>query len=128
MVCLGKSLSGGIYPISAVLTSSAIMDLIKPGDHGSTYGGNPLAASVVLAAMRELTFKNLVKNSYEMGLLLGARFAELKDSKIIKEIRGRGLMFGLEFHEDIGISAYHFSLWLMERGILSKPTKSNILR
>lgn len=128
LVCLGKSLSGGIYPISAVMTSRKIMDLIKPGDHGSTYGGNPLAMSVVLAAMKDLENRKLVQNSHEMGMILGSRFSELRDCKIIKEIRGRGLMFGVEFHEDIGISAYHFSLWLMERGILTKPTKENILR
>jgi ornithine--oxo-acid transaminase len=128
IVCLGKSLSGGIYPISAVLTSRTIMDLIKPGDHGSTFGGNPLASAITLAAMKDLVSKNLVANSYDMGLILGSRFSELKNCKILKEVRGRGLMFGLEFHEDIGFSAYHFSLWLMERGILTKPTKCNILR
>ena len=128
LVCLGKSLSSGLYPVSAVLSSRDIMDLIKPGEHGSTYGGNPLAASVVLSSVRDILNKQLVENSYDKGLLLGNRLMELKDSKIIKEIRGRGLMFGLEFHEELDISAYHFSVWLMERGILTKPTKKNILR
>jgi ornithine--oxo-acid transaminase len=128
MVCLGKSLSSGLYPVSAVLTSREIMDLIKPGEHGSTYGGNPLAASIVLSAIRDILNKHLVENSYDKGLMLGSRLMELKDSKVVKEIRGRGLMFGLEFHEDIDISAYHFSVWLMERGVLTKPTKKNILR
>ena len=128
LVCLGKSLSSGLYPISAVLSSREIMDLIKPGEHGSTYGGNPLAAAIVLSSVRDLLTKQLVVNSFDKGLMLGNRLMELKNSKIIKEIRGRGLMFGLEFHEDIDISAYHFSVWLMERGILTKPTKKNILR
>jgi len=128
LVCLGKSLSSGLYPVSAVLASKEIMDLIKPGEHGSTYGGNPLAAAIVLSSVRDILNKQLVENSYDKGLMLGNRLMELKDSKIIKEIRGRGLMFGLEFHKDIDISAYHFSVWLMERGILTKPTKRNILR
>ena len=128
MVCLGKSLSAGLYPVSAVLTSTAIMDLIKPGEHGSTFGGNPLAAAIVMSSLRDLLSKQLVNNSYDKGLLLGNRLFELKNSKLIKEIRGRGLMYGIEFHEDIDITAYHFSLWLMERGVLTKPTKKNILR
>lgn len=128
IVCLGKSISAGLYPVSAVLSSTEIMDLIKPGEHGSTYGGNPLAAAIVLSSVRDMLSKQLVNNAYDQGLMLGNRLMELKDSKLVREIRGRGLMFGIEFHDDLEISAYHFSLWLMERGVLTKPTKKNILR
>ena len=129
MTLLGKSLSGGLYPISAVLTSRKIMDVIKPGEHGSTYGGNPLAAQIVLASMQELFNQPLIKNSYYRGIELGLILREeLEKNRFVKEVRGRGLMYAVELWPDCGFSAYDFSLWLMERGILCKPTKQFTLR
>jgi ornithine--oxo-acid transaminase len=128
IVLLGKSLSGGLYPVSAVLSSAKIMDLIKPGEHGSTYGGNPLAAQIVMASLADLNSRGLVLNSFMMGGELGQALRELESCKFIKEIRGRGLMFGLELHPDCPFNSYDLSLWLMERGLLTKSTKTYSLR
>ena len=128
LLCLGKSLSGGLYPVSAVLCSKEIMDLIRPGEHGSTYGGNPLASTILISAMNDLLERDLIKNCSEKGKMLGERFLELKNSKILKEIRGRGLMFGLELHDDLDFNAYNVSIWLMERGILCRPARKGIIR
>jgi ornithine--oxo-acid transaminase len=128
IVLLGKSLSGGLYPISAVLTSREIMDQIKPGEHGSTYGGNPLAAQIVISSLAEVANQNLIANSFRMGLELGIALKELQKNKFVKEIRGRGLMFGLELHGDCPFNSFDLSLWLMERGLLSKSTKTYSLR
>jgi len=131
MVLLGKSLSGGIYPISAVLADKDIMDVIIPGDHGSTYGGNPLAMAIVNSAVDEIT-----KNGFEMLINCQRRGDELglyllhktRKNKLIKEIRARGLMCGLELYEDAPVNAYEVSLMLMERGLLCKPSGKSVLR
>ena len=128
ILLLGKSLSGGLYPVSAVLSSKAIMDVIKPGDHGSTYGGNPLAAAITLSALSQMVNENLASNANKLGMLFAVLLKELENNKFIKEIRGRGLMYAIELWEDCGVNAYDLSLWLMERGILCKPTKTNTLR
>lgn len=132
MVLLGKSLSGGLYPISACLTSKEVMDVMEPGDHGSTYGGNPLAMGVLHGALDEIQHNNMAildncnKRGEELGLYLLSN--SNRTNKFIKEIRGRGLMFGLEMHHDAPVNAYEVSLMLMERGLLCKPTGKHILR
>jgi ornithine--oxo-acid transaminase len=128
MLILGKSLSGGIYPVSAVLSSHEVMDHIRPGDHGSTYGGNPLAAHIAISAIHEMIQGGMVTNSYTRGIEFGLCLKELENNNLIKEIRGRGLMYGIELHENCGFNAYDFSIWLMERGVLCKPTRNHILR
>jgi ornithine--oxo-acid transaminase len=128
IVLLAKSISGGLYPISAVLSSRAIMDTIKPGEHGSTYGGNPLAAQILISALEEVNNLNLVNNAKEMGIELSVGLKELEFCKFVKEIRGRGLMFGLELQEDCPFTAYDLSMWLMQKGLLTKPTKLYTLR
>lgn len=128
ILILGKSLSGGLYPVSAVLTSAKIMDLIKPGEHGSTFGGNPLAAHITISAIHELIQGGMVSNAYKRGIEFGLCMKELEKNNLIKEIRGRGLMYGIELWEDCGFNAYDFSLWLMERGVLCKPSKTHTLR
>lgn len=129
IVLLGKSLSGGLYPISAVLASKKIMDYIKPGEHGSTYGGNPLAAAICEASLKELFNNDMIRNSYNRGIELGLILREeLSNSRFVKEVRGRGLMYAIELRPDCGLNAYDFSLWLMERGILCKPTKEHTMR
>ena len=127
MITLGKSLSGGYYPVSAVLGKNSIMDLIRPGEHGSTYGGNPLAMKFVLSTIDYFTKDpSLMKNvDIKEGLMSTyLRF----ENKLIKEIRGRGMIFAIEMNNDSPVSAYDVCLYLMERGILCKPTKSNIIR
>jgi ornithine--oxo-acid transaminase len=126
MTLLGKALGGGYYPVSAVLTSAAIMDVIRPGEHGSTFGGNPLACAVARAALRVTTEEGLIENSAAMGayfrdglLAIGSRF--------IKEVRGRGLMLAVELHPDAG-GARRFCLALKHRGILCKDTREHTIR
>ena len=128
MLILGKSLSGGLYPVSAVLCSKEVMDHIKPGEHGSTYGGNPLAANIALSAIHELLEGGMIQNSFTRGIEFGLCLKELENNNIIKEIRGRGLMYGIELWPECGFNAYDISLWLMERGLLCKPSKTHTLR
>jgi ornithine--oxo-acid transaminase len=126
---LGKSLSGGLYPVSAVLASKKVMDVIKPGEHGSTYGGNPLAAEICIQALTEIVNKSMIANSFYRGIEFGLILREeLEKNRLVKEVRGRGLMYAVEFWPEAGIDAYDMSIWLMERGILCKPTKQYTLR
>lgn len=128
VLLLGKSLAGGLYPVSAVLANKNVMDVIGPGEHGSTFGGNPLGVSIVTAAISEMIQKNLYGNAFYRGIELGSCLRELANNPLVKEVRGRGLMFAIELWPDCGVNAYDFSLWLMERGLLCKPTRINILR
>lgn len=131
MILLGKSLSGGLYPISAVLTNNNVMNVITPGDHGSTFGGNPLAMEIVKASLDEIS-----KNSLEVlrnCQLRGDEFTAFilhqnKTNKLVKEVRSRGLMCAIELHEDSPVNSYELSLLLMERGLLCKPTGGNTIR
>jgi len=131
MVLLGKSLSGGIYPVSAVLANKEIMDVLQPGSHGSTYGGNPLAMTIVNSAINEITkngfamLKNCQKRGDELGLYL---LHKTRTNRFIKEIRGRGLMCGVELHKDAPVNVYEVCVMLMERGLLCKPTGKSVLR
>lgn len=129
ILLLGGALSGGIYPVSAVLSSNKIMGLINPGEHGSTFGGNPLAAACVISSIHEYTNKNLCSNAYLRGLEFGlCLHSELYDNILIKEVRGRGLLWAIELHEGVPITAMDISLMLMEKGVLCKPIKNKILR
>jgi ornithine--oxo-acid transaminase len=126
MVILGKALSGGMYPISVVLSDSEIMDVFKPGDHGSTYGGNPLAAAVGRAALRVLVEEQLVENSATLGRYMIDRLRNLK-SDYVKEVRGRGLWVGIELHPDAG-GARQFCEELRRQGVLCKETHDHVIR
>jgi ornithine--oxo-acid transaminase len=126
IVQLGKALSGGFYPISAVLSSNAVMDVFQPGQHGSTFGGNPLAAAVGRAAIRVLHEENLVENAAVMGEYFQDQLAEI-NSPHIKEVRGRGLLIGVELHPSAG-GARRFCEALRERGILAKETHTHVIR
>jgi ornithine--oxo-acid transaminase len=95
MVLLGKALSGGFYPISAVLCDRKIMEVIRPGEHGSTYGGNPLAARTAMTALDVIMDEKLCDNSLKLGKMLQGGLSEIIDKKIIKEIRGKGLFVGV---------------------------------
>ncbi|MDQ7026677.1 MAG: ornithine--oxo-acid transaminase [Anaerolineae bacterium] len=126
IVTIGKALSGGFYPVSAVLADAAIMELFKPGDHGSTFGGNPLGAAVAREALAVLTDENLIENALEMGDYLMGRLRRIESSHI-KEVRGRGLLIGVELHESAG-GARRFCEALMQKGLLCKETHDHVIR
>ncbi|KAI9184381.1 ornithine aminotransferase [Blastocladiella emersonii ATCC 22665] len=128
IVILGKALSGGMYPVSAVLSSKDVMLCIKPGEHGSTYGGNPLGSAVAIAALKVLKEDNLVENAQVMGERFRTKLAAI-DSPLIELVRGRGLLNALVINEAASDkTAWHICLLLKERGLLCKPTHQNIIR
>jgi ornithine--oxo-acid transaminase len=126
MLVLGKALGGGVYPVSAVLASRAIMTLLRPGDHGSTFGGNPLAAAVGRTALRVLVYERLVERAAAQGEYLTEKLRALQAPCIV-EIRGRGLLLGVEIAADAG-SARTFCERLAERGVLAKDTHEQVIR
>lgn len=126
IVTLGKALSGGFYPVSAVLADDAVMSVFKPGDHGSTFGGNPLGAAVAREALKVLIDENLVENAREQGDYLMGRLRRI-ESTHIKEVRGRGLLIGVELHPEAG-GARRFCEALKDEGLLCKETHDNIIR
>ena len=126
LTLVGKALSGGFYPVSAVLSSREVMDVLKPGEHGSTFGGNPLACAVARAALRVLIEEDMVGNAARMGAYLLAGLKGIASSRI-KEVRGRGLMIAVELHPEAG-GARACAEALMQRGILVKETHGTILR
>ena len=123
MVIVGKALSGGFYPVSAVLANKDILGLFQPGDHGSTFGGNPLGAAVARAALKALVDEGMIGRSQELGAYFKGRLQRL-ESEHIKEVRGQGLFIGVELH----IPARRFCESLRERGILCKETHENVIR
>jgi ornithine--oxo-acid transaminase len=122
---LGKALGGGLLPVSAFLSSKEVMDHFNPGSHGSTFGGNPLAAKVASKALDLLVDDNLVENSQIMGNYLKAKLQEI-NLDFIKEVRGKGLWIGVEFNKTI--SAKKICLSLMDEGILAKETHETVIR
>jgi ornithine--oxo-acid transaminase len=123
---LGKALGGGILPVSMFLARHEVMDVFRPGDHGSTFGGNPLAATIALEALNILLEEDLVKQSAEKGAWLLERLRAI-DSPLIREVRGRGLFIGLEI-EPAQASAREVCERLMKRGLLSKETHETVVR
>jgi ornithine--oxo-acid transaminase len=123
---VGKALSGGVYPISAVLSNKEVLGVFQPGDHGSTYGGNPLACAVARVALRVLVEEGMIENSAVQGAYLKEQLLKLR-SPHIKEVRGRGLMIGVELHPEAG-GARRFCEALMKRGMLCKETHHHIIR
>lgn len=126
MLIVGKALSGGFYPVSAVVSSREILGVLKPGDHGSTFGGNPLACAIARAALRVIVDEKLPERSAEMGHYFKERLQTIK-SKHINEVRGRGLLIGVELHAAAG-GARRFCEALKEEGILCKETHENVIR
>jgi ornithine--oxo-acid transaminase len=126
MVIIGKALSGGFYPVSAVVADQDLLGLFKPGEHGSTFGGNPLGMAVSRAAMRVLVEENLVENSAMMGEYFMEQLAEIP-SPHVKEVRGKGLLIGVELHPHAG-GARRFCEALAEQGVLAKETHENVIR
>lgn len=126
VLIVGKALSGGFYPISAVLSSKEILGVFSPGDHGSTFGGNPLACAICRAAIKVIIKDKLVENSAQMGAYFMSKLNTI-NSRWIKEIRGRGLLIGIELTKDSG-GARHFCEILLTKGILCKETHDYVLR
>lgn len=126
VVIIGKALSGGFYPISAVLADTEILGLFQPGEHGSTFGGNPLAAAVGRAALRVIVEENLIENAAQLGEYFIEQLSEIS-SPHIKEVRGRGLLIGVELKPEAG-GARRFCEALQKEGILAKETHDNVIR
>lgn len=126
VVVIGKALGGGVYPISAVLSSKEILGVFKPGDHGSTFGGNPLACAVAREALKVIIDEKLPERSFELGKYLLEKLRNI-NSKHIKELRGKGLFIGIELHKEAG-GARRFCEALKEEGVLCKETHENVIR
>ena len=127
ILILGKALSGGTIPVAAVLADDIVMLQIKPGEHGSTYGGNPLACAVAMKALEVIKSENMVENSYKMGEILRAELAKL-NSPFIASIRGRGLLNAIVIKHENPEAAWDLCLHLKELGILAKPTHGDKIR
>jgi ornithine--oxo-acid transaminase len=126
VMILGKALGGGVYPVSAVLADETVMDLFQPGEHGSTFGGNPLAAAVGRAAVRVILEEGLVENAATLGEYFIDQLAEIP-SRHVREVRGKGLLVGVELHPQAG-GARRFCEALMGEGVLAKETHENVIR
>jgi len=126
LTLIGKALSGGFYPVSAVLSNTEVMDVLQPGEHGSTFGGNPLACAIGRTALRVLTEEGMVANAAEMGTYFLEGLQQI-DNPLIKEVRGKGLLIGLELLPEAG-GARRYCEKLMENGLLCKETHDHIIR
>ncbi|HEX6200698.1 MAG TPA: ornithine--oxo-acid transaminase [Thermoanaerobaculia bacterium] len=125
-VIVGKALSGGMYPVSALLATDEVMGVFDPGSHGSTYGGNPLAAAVAVEALRVIVDERLAERSAELGAYALERLRRLA-SPHVKEVRGRGLWIGIELHPEAG-GARRFCEALQREGLLCKETHTHVIR
>jgi ornithine--oxo-acid transaminase len=126
MTIIGKALGGGFYPVSAVLADAPLLSLFEPGEHGSTFGGNPLAAAVARAALKVITDEHLIENAAREGEYFMEQLAEIPNP-YVKEVRGKGLLIGIELRPEAG-GARRFCEVLKGTGILAKETHQNIIR
>ncbi|HCS47261.1 MAG TPA: ornithine--oxo-acid transaminase, partial [Candidatus Aminicenantes bacterium] len=126
MVVIGKSLGGGCYPISATLATRDVLGVFKPGEHGSTFGGNPMACAIARESLRVLQDEKLIENAVEQGAYYLEKLRTIK-SRHIKEVRGRGLLIGIELKPEAG-GARRFCEELKKEGLLCKETHDNVLR
>lgn len=126
LTLVGKALSGGMYPISAVLSNKEVLGVFQPGDHGSTYGGNPLACAVARTALKVLVEEGMIENSAKLGPYFMEGLKQIKSSHV-KEVRGRGLMIGVELHKEAG-GARKYCLQLKDKGLLCKETHEHVIR
>lgn len=127
ILILGKAISGGMYPISCVLADDEIMLTIKPGEHGSTYGGNPVAAVVAIEALKIIKEEKLEENSAKMGELFRKEMSAF-DTPFIEEVRGKGLLNAITIRPTNGKEAWDVCLAMKEHGLIAKPTHGNIIR
>ena len=123
---IGKALSGGFYPVSAVLSNSEVLGVLKPGQHGSTFGGNPLACAVARMALKVLIDEGMIANAERQGAHFKARLEGIQ-SDVVREVRGRGLMLAVELHAHAG-GARRYCEALRKRGMLAKDTHANTIR
>ncbi|MGB1283570.1 MAG: ornithine--oxo-acid transaminase [Polaribacter sp.] len=130
ILILGKALSGGAYPVSAVLANNNIMDVIKPGNHGSTFGGNPIAAAVAIAALEVVQEENLAENAEELGKIFRDELSKfIKSTDLIKSVRGKGLLNAILINDtEDSSTAWDICIKLRDNGLLAKPTHGNIIR
>ncbi len=131
ILILGKALSGGAYPVSAVLADGAVMDVIRPGQHGSTFGGNPLACAVAREALEVVRDEKLTQNARQLGRVFRGRLQQLVGQypTLLKSVRGKGLLNALLINDTPDSdTAWRFCLQLAENGLLAKPTHGNIIR
>jgi ornithine--oxo-acid transaminase len=126
LTLIGKALSGGFYPVSAVLSNKEVLGVFQPGDHGSTFGGNPLGCAVARMAIKVLVEEGMIENAVVMGDYLQGRLQRI-ESEHIKEVRGKGLMIGVELHKEAG-GARRFCEALMAKGLLCKETHEHVIR
>ena len=130
LLILGKALSGGVFPVSAVLANNEVMMCIKPGEHGSTFGGNPLACAVAKAALEVIIEENLAENAYNLGEYFREELNKfIKDSPIVKLVRGKGLLNAIVINDtEESNTAWNLCLEMKNNGLLAKPTHGNIIR
>ena len=128
VLILGKAISGGVFPVSAVFANNDIMEVIRPGEHGSTFGGNPLACKVAMAALEVVKDENLANKANELGKYLRSQLEAL-GSPLIKLVRGKGLLNAIVINDTPDSkTAWNICLRLKENGLLAKPTHGNIIR
>ncbi len=130
ILILGKALSGGAYPVSAVLANNAIMNVIQPGTHGSTFGGNPVAAAVAMAALEVVRDEKLAENAEILGDLFRSKLSNyIEKSNIVRLVRGKGLLNAIVINDsEDSVTAWNICLALRDNGLLAKPTHGNIIR
>ena len=130
VLILGKAISGGVYPVSAVLANNNIMNVIKPGNHGSTFGGNPVAAAVAVAALEVVKDEKLAENAEELGQLFRAEMNKfIETSPIVNLVRGKGLLNAIIINDsEDSDTAWNICMKLRDNGLLAKPTHGNIIR
>ena len=130
ILILGKAISGGVYPVSAVLANDAIMNVIKPGQHGSTFGGNPVAAAVAIAALEVVTDEKLAENAEKLGKVFRSELDKyIQTSNIATLVRGKGLLNAIVINDtEESDTAWNICMKLAENGLLAKPTHGNIIR
>tara|TARA_B110000003_G_scaffold274757_1_gene315517 strand:- start:2275 stop:3501 length:1227 start_codon:yes stop_codon:yes gene_type:complete len=130
ILILGKALSGGVFPVSAILASNEVMLTIKPGEHGSTFGGNPLACQVAIAALKVVEREKLAENAEAMGEVFRTRLTEFSNNhEIVTKVRGKGLLNAIVINDNEGSDiAWNICLNMAEKGLLAKPTHGNIIR
>ena len=130
ILILGKALSGGVFPVSAILSSNEIMLTIKPGEHGSTFGGNPLACKVAIAALNVIKEEELARNADKLGIIFREKLNKyIKGSSIVQSVRGKGLLNAIIINDDNHSNiAWNICLKMASKGLLAKPTHGNIIR
>lgn len=130
ILILGKAISGGAYPVSAVLANDSVMNVIKPGQHGSTFGGNPVAAAVAMAALEVVTDEHLAQNARRLGKIFRSELAKyIETSSIVTLVRGKGLLNAIVINDtEESDTAWNICVKLAENGLLAKPTHGNIIR